>query len=329
MASAIPVAGTDSAGRAMTAVTIGNVTLPPGSTPQQRFEAIVKAGVQPNQGGHTPSTVARMQSGDAAAAVDQKALTALKAQYSELPATERETYRDVFQADLKAIYSGQPPSGELKTALVKSERDQRTRDALNAALKENRSPAELKAIIDGAQSGAPKSAQVHVTGQDALTLLTRGFAAMPPEQQRAAKETFERGYAAIRRDGHAIRTVNGRLEVYNPADSREIAGQPRDDAGRFVKPEGTPDQRAAEAAPPTPEQWEAGHASVTNAEGYMPLERINKAGLSGYSLPNLAPGQSYPSSVFAELAAARAAGITQQQIDAFVADGMRRKGYIK
>jgi len=87
---------------------------------------------------------------------------------------------------------------------------------------------------------------------------------------------------------------------------------------------------AADAQPPlqthTPQQWQEGHKLViTMADGFLPLERINAAGLSGYILPRLIEGHQYHKSVFAQLANARVAGLTQTQIK----QQMKRDGFIK
>lgn len=79
----------------------------------------------------------------------------------------------------------------------------------------------------------------------------------------------------------------------------------------------------------TPEQWAEGHASVVDAEGFIPMERLNQAGLSGYKLPRFVADQTYHASIFAELAQARAAGITQQQLDAFLRADAVKQGWIK
>lgn len=332
--------GTDANGRALVPVTIGDTTLPPGSTPEQRFQAILKAGVQPNQGGHTSATINRLQGGDAARAVDQKALTTLQDQYSKLPAHDRETHRAAFEADLKAVYEGKAARGELKAALATAEREGRTRDALNAALREGKSPAELKQIIDDAASGTPKAAQVHITGDAAIAVLERGFASMSLDNQRAAQKVFERDYAAIRASGHAIRVNGNVLEVYDPASSREIAGQPRDASGRFASSEWSThdadgrtalttagekrqaDLLAEYAALPDAEKTAstgrdyqvAIYQLRANADGLVGAAQFAARDLSGYRLP----GGWYPPDTIHELAAARAAGISESQLDAFL-----------
>jgi hypothetical protein len=86
---------------------------------------------------------------------------------------------------------------------------------------------------------------------------------------------------------------------------------------------------AAAVSQYTPAQWEAGHASITDDQGYMPLDRVNVAGLSGYTLPKLIDGQTVHRSVFTQLADARAAGMTQEQVTAYLTAQMRRDGHIK
>lgn len=79
----------------------------------------------------------------------------------------------------------------------------------------------------------------------------------------------------------------------------------------------------------TPQQWEEGHKSVTDAEGWIPMDRINANGLSGYTLPKLIEGQQYHKSVFSQLATAKAAGLTQEAVTAYITQQMKADGWIK
>jgi hypothetical protein len=85
---------------------------------------------------------------------------------------------------------------------------------------------------------------------------------------------------------------------------------------------------AAAVSPYSPQQWVEGHKSVTRDDGMIPLERINVAGLSGYTLPKLVDGQHYSATVFQGLADARAAGLTQKQVNDFFKAQMKRDGII-
>lgn len=99
------------------------------------------------------------------------------------------------------------------------------------------------------------------------------------------------------------------------------------------KMQGSKEVKARETAPPVsehpPQAWAEAHVTVADRDGYIPMERINKNGLSGYTLPKLIDGQTYHVSVFKELAAARDAGMTQKQVDAYIRAGMVRDGWIK
>jgi hypothetical protein len=55
---------------------------------------------------------------------------------------------------------------------------------------------------------------------------------------------------------------------------------------------------------------------VQTADRFIQLERIDALILSCYTLPKLIDGQQYRADVFSMLADARAAGLTQRQIDA-------------
>lgn len=319
--------GVDQAGRALVPVTIGDTTLPAGSTPQQRFEAILKAGIQPTQGGfgHTSATVARLQDGDAAAKIDQKALGALKDQFGKLTARDRETHRVAFESDLKSVSDGQAPKGVLKAAIAKAERDQRTRDALNVALQENKSPAELQQIIEAAATGTPKGEQVHITGTAALALLEEGFGKLPQDQQRAMQKQFERDYAAIRADGYAIRSTANGVHVYDPTSSSEVAGQARDASGRFVPPQGTPAERQAgeEWKKPSDVAKATAELAPHTTAGFVPISKLTLRHTSGYTLPAAARNMTFQVSALELLAQARAAGIPQEQVTAILNEQMR------
>lgn len=149
---------------------VHTVTLPNGETvasnmtPQERFALVAKSttGVtvtapQAQPQFHTEGTARRLQRGDAEAAIDRKAVEALGKAFSTLDARNRETHRAAYEADLRALYAGQRSPGNLAAALDKAIRDNRVQTALTKALAENKSPAELKAILDGALTGtAPK-----------------------------------------------------------------------------------------------------------------------------------------------------------------------------
>jgi hypothetical protein len=79
----------------------------------------------------------------------------------------------------------------------------------------------------------------------------------------------------------------------------------------------------------TPAQWVEGHKSVVNQHGMMPLDRINKAGLSGYTLPKYLPDQHYSPEIFALLQDARGEGLTQKMVDGMIKAEMVRTGWLK
>lgn len=78
----------------------------------------------------------------------------------------------------------------------------------------------------------------------------------------------------------------------------------------------------------TPDVWEKTHAKDT-VDDFIPIGKISKAALSGYTLPKLLPNQEYHKSVFAQLADARAAGFTQAQVDMYIKSQMQRDGWVK
>lgn len=72
---------------------------------------------------------------------------------------------------------------------------------------------------------------------------------------------------------------------------------------------------------------EEAHASRAGADGFIPLEAIGSWATSGFTLPRLVEGQTYHSSVFAALADARAAGMTQRQVEDYIRTQMRQDGF--
>lgn len=136
-----------------------------------------------------------------------------------------------------------------------------------------------------------------------------------PEVAARFKATYEKDVAALY-DGRQlsaaelakIKTSQGKVDSFLP-------------------------KATAPAAPPasqhTPEAWAEGHKSVTNEHGMIPVERLNPAALSGYTLPRLIEGQHYDANVFADLASARAAGFTQAQVTAYIKAQMTKDGWLR
>ncbi len=85
---------------------------------------------------------------------------------------------------------------------------------------------------------------------------------------------------------------------------------------------------AAPKSAPTVEQWETAHKAVANAEGIARVESFNTEALSGYTLPKYADDWGYPIEIIGQLAAARAAGVTQQQINQFIRTQAVADGWI-
>jgi hypothetical protein len=192
--------------------------------------------------------------------------------------------------------------------------------------------AELDAIAAdiGARSGKPAAPT------------PQGYTMLPDGRRVAATEIDHEGIAKLNakfqevmrdleRAGPSVDTTRTKEKIrtqYNEElaefyEGRKL-GEKRSEFQARMK--GGP---AAPVSQHTPEQWTEGHKSVTDKDGWMPLERINKDGLSGYTLPKLIDGQFYHKSVFAELAAARAANVSQEQVNAFIKAQMVRDGWVK
>lgn len=136
------------------------------------------------------------------------------------------------------------------------------------------------------------------------------FRSMTPEERQAERADYEATLGEI---------YAGRLGLADMEDG-PTATQPRDPQGRYA-PASTPTY--------TVQQMEEAHAGRAGADGFIPLAAIGKWATSGYELPRLVPDQTYHSAIFADLAWARANGITQKQVEAFIADGMRKQGLIR
>jgi hypothetical protein len=148
------------------------------------------------------------------------------------------------------------------------------------------------------------SAMVEVD-QAALEALDKAYRAMTPKQREANRAVYRNDLRTIyegRRNGETLAQFQARRD-------------------------GTDATPLAQSH--TPQQWQEGHKSVTTFDGFIPLERINVAGLSGYTLPKLIEGQQYRADVFSMLADARAAGLTQAQVDAYIRHQMKREGHVK
>jgi len=114
-----------------------------------------------------------------------------------------------------------------------------------------------------------------------------------------------------RRNGEGIEAFYARIGKPVPL----IQGEHNPDS--LMRPAKESKAAAPAVSPYSPQQWAEGHKSVTRDDGMIPLERINPAGLSGYTLPKLVDGQHYSATVFQGLADARAAGLTQKQVNDF------------
>jgi hypothetical protein len=167
-------------------------------------------------------------------------------------------------------------------------------------------------------AGPQPSVSADQVVQNALDRLNALYRAMPAAERDKWHmsyindlETLMRG----RRGDETLQDFNARMAGTAPV----------------VKPSGTPAERAAEAATQefTPQQWAEGHKNVMDKDGWIPIDRLNPAGLSGYTLPKLVENQVYSAAVFAELATARAAGLSQKVVTDFITAQMRRDGWIK
>lgn len=265
-------------------VTVGGLTLTSAMTPEQRFEAIKSANVQPAQF-HTDHTVAGMTA-------DQRSNAERVAAGKAPPPTPA-----ALEAANKPANVA-PPQGAPNASRL-SEFDEEMR---KAGLQKPTS-----AEVPPGQVDAAGIAKLSKSYQDIMVNLER----MSPSQARDSNLVKYRAQ------------FNEELKEFY--DGRKL-GEKRSDF--WARRDGT-----APAATPVsqhpPQAWAEAHVDVASKDGMIPLERINKNGLSGYVLPKLVDGQTYHVSVFQELAAARAAGLSQKQVDSFIRTDMVNNGWIK
>jgi hypothetical protein len=141
-------------------------------------------------------------------------------------------------------------------------------------------------------------------------------------------DALNKAYRALTPAEREAKRAQYRAELQEGFEGRRL-GESR--ANFLARAAGAPAQVPSEPAAQTytPKEWKDGHKSVTDEDGWMPIDRVNPAELSGYTLPRLVEGQQFHSSVFAQLADARAAGFTQAQVDAYIKQQMKRDGFIK
>jgi hypothetical protein len=151
---------------------------------------------------------------------------------------------------------------------------------------------------------APPPTGKVIVDERAIDALNKIWRAMTPEQREAQRATYE----------HDLKTIFERRRL-----GETVAQFEAFEAHKA----GTPAQTH------TPAEWEKGHASVTDKDGWIPLTRVNAKGLSGYVLPKLIEGQQYHKSIFSELANARAAGVSQEVVTNYITAQMKRDGFIK
>lgn len=169
-------------------------------------------------------------------------------------------------------------------------------------------PAERARDPAGFTPATPASGEVQID-QAAIDKLNEVWRAMTPEQREAKRATYEHDLKTIF-EGRKLGESVAQFEARKTGTTAQVPNEPVEQTH-------------------TPADWEKGHASVTDKDGWIPIDRVNSAALSGYTLPKLIEGQQYHSSVFAQLADARAAGLTQAQVESYIRQQMKRDGYLE
>lgn len=294
----------DGSGLTTKEMTVNGMTFAAGSTPEERFAAIAQAnGVtvtkpQPQPQFHTDSTAMRLDQGEAPSAKESELMQAYSTRLSNAAklGTVDSPRRVEAEREAKADY---------EKALVN--------------LFEGK-PAEMSPGVRLERPGSAvrfeetPSIPADQVDQKLLDRLNEVWRNMSPEEREAKRPTYERDLASIyagRRNGEGMKEFEARKNGTPVPKKYPIVPTP-ENPGEW-----------------TPSQWEAHHASHTDTEGQIPLERVNPAALSGYTLPRFIEGQTVTRDIFSMLAHARAAGITQDQLNAAFKSQMIADGWIK
>lgn len=279
-------------GVALVPVTIGDVTFPAGSTPQQRLEAHAKAGTQSQF--HTDGNVMKFAQGDgkvgellAGTPTGQSAATASP------PPSPKELERQ--NAGFRVGPVGQRQAGpgidheaiELLTArykaLVSHDIPEESRARFTATFQR-----DLAALYDGKVLTEAQKAELRKTG-NVETFVPK---------EKGAKAATSGAWSTPNADGSRTLTAAGQkmqadlLAEYNALPAAE--------RGKAV----------------TQRQYqEALYKTVANERGTVAAAHFMAKDLSGYQLP----AGEYTPDVIHDLARARAIGLTQEQVERIIA----------
>lgn len=304
----------DSRGTVTRDTVAGGIEVPAGSTPQDIFNHFLKAeGVTPKEPErsapfHPESHARHLAMQDANANPGKIALDATyKAQLldiAKLPEGQRDAARTQatlqYQRDVMRFMPGEQPAGPPPV----------TRERPGSAVKITDAPAVPANQVDRALL-------------DRLNAVYRG---MNPQERAARQQQYENELAEIyagRRTGETRQQFYARVGAEAPFTPRE-SPPPADKHGVTATP--LPEPLGENT---TPDQWTEHHASVTDAEGWIPYDKVDSRALSGYTLPRLLEDQTVSSSVFGMLAAARKAGISQDQVNAVFREQMKADGWLQ
>lgn len=275
------------------------VTVTAAMTPTERFNAIAQAAGAPTVAPtiaapqfHTPATLQRFAQGDAEA---RSAAPAVQREDGSSGAPAHAGMVAPSPEELAAANSGDP--------LAAFDAEMRAR-GVQRPLEEQQAEAERFQVDD--RTGV--RVDTH-----ALERAHELYRSIPAAERESARGEYEQTLADI---------LAGKLGL---ADMEDVpgAGQPRDAQGRYA-----PSQAAAAQPQYTVKQMEEEHAKVADADGWIPLARVGKWALSGYTLKQYIPDQRLNPAAFGMLANARKAGVSQAQVDAFLENQMRADGWI-
>jgi hypothetical protein len=226
--------------------------------------------------------------------------------------------------------SAAPSTPVIDEAAIRANRAERDRPPANVGPHD---PARVEAfdremrekgLQTGGRAGTTPGAY-DTAGHEALTERYKAIAAgLIKDNSPSAQATLARFKAAYENDLKSL--AEGRVLTEKELNGLRSNGK----LDSFLpEPKAPPAAAPAAATPQTPEQWTEAHKEHIDSEGWIPFEKIDPKALSGYTLPNLIDGQHYNAGIFVTLRDARAAGVTQAQVDAFVRAQMKNDGWIK
>lgn len=255
--------------------------------------------------------------------IDEAAFNKLNEVYRALGPEERELYRPVYERDMVDIVEGRKlgESREAFRARVAAGKPPET--APRHAGLAPPSPEELAAQNDGSaleqfdadmrarglQTAQPEPSHLVVDERTgiaydprAVERCTELFRALPADEREAARQEYQDTLAEI---------YAGKLGLADMEDNSAPGKPARASNGQFAPAETKPAEAPA------------------SDDGWIPIENLTLEHTSGYTIPRYVDDQTLSADALGLLKQARAAGISQEQIDAVLRQHAVEKGWVR